>query len=59
MNWTIISVIWVIDWDLKWKINSKQDTSKQTPEFAFSEKSKKITLLSLFFNNIQLTQSSS
>ena len=37
------------DWDLKWKINSNHDPSKQTPEFAFSEKSKKKNSSAIIF----------
>ena len=45
------------DWDFKWKINSNEDPSQQTQNSP-SVKSRRKYLL-LFFNNIQLTQSSS
>ena len=47
------------NWDFKWKINFNPDRSKQAQEVVFSQKSKKITLSSRFFNNILATQSSS
>ena len=43
------------NWDFQCKINSNRDPNKQSPELAFSENSKKITLLLLIFNNIHVT----
>ena len=45
--------------DFECKINSYRDPTNQTPEPAFSENSKKITLLLLIFNNIHVAQCSS
>ena len=47
------------NWAFQWKMNFNADLSKQAQEVIFSQKSKKISHLPLFFNNIQVSQFSS
>ena len=45
-------------WDFQWKTNWNPNSGKQTQEVIFCQISKKISHLPLFFNNIQVSQSS-
>ena len=49
---------WVFDWAFQWKMNFNPDSSKQAQEVIFKRKLKKISHTPLFFNSIQVPQSS-